>query len=148
MKAYKTWVAMTKYLNNLSELHILIATEPCRFVCGFERQPRSRLFKGKCVLLCNLALRLLEMIWLRVFKGQLNSEWIFAVIVSFKLPTKNLKSNKLPGQKSFKFMVGILWEMMTSKIHSEFNWPLALDLQQFSPTFQGYFSNIQTGVIQ
>ena len=35
-----------------------------------------------------------------------------------------LPSNKLPGQKSFKFLVGILEETMTSKIHSEFNWPL------------------------
>ena len=37
-----------------------------------------------------------------------------------------LPSNKLPGQKSFKFLVGILGETMTSKIHSECNWPLLL----------------------
>ena len=35
-----------------------------------------------------------------------------------------LPSNKLPGQKSETFLVGILGETMTSKIHSEFNWPL------------------------
>jgi hypothetical protein len=32
-----------------------------------------------------------------------------------------LPSNKLPRQKSLKFLVGILEEMMTSKIHSELN---------------------------
>ena len=35
-----------------------------------------------------------------------------------------LPSNKLPGQKSLEFLVGILGETMTSWIHSEFNWPL------------------------
>ena len=35
-----------------------------------------------------------------------------------------LPSNQLPGQKSEKFLVGILGETMTSQIHSEFNWPL------------------------
>ena len=46
-------------------------------------------------------------------KGQLNSELIHDVIVSPKMPTKNLKdfSNYLQGQK---FLVGILGEMMTS----------------------------------
>ena len=35
-----------------------------------------------------------------------------------------LSSNKLPGHKSLNFLVGILGETMTSKIYSEFNWPL------------------------
>ena len=38
------------------------------------------------------------------FKGQLNSEWIYEVIISPKMPTKNYQdfcpSNKFPGQKS------------------------------------------------
>ena len=38
--------------------------------------------------------------------------------------TSALPANKLPGQKSFKYLVGILGEAMTSWIHSEFNWPL------------------------
>ena len=53
-------------------------------------------------------------------KGQLNSEWIYEyeVIVSPKMPTTKfqisaLPSNKLPGQKSGKFLVGILGETMT-----------------------------------
>ena len=56
--------------------------------------------------------------WVR--KVQLNSEWSYEVIVSPKMPTKNLKdfcpipSNKLPWQKPFKFLVGILGETMTS----------------------------------
>ena len=45
-----------------------------------------------------------------------------------------LPSNKLPGQKSFKFLVGILGETMTSQIYSEFNWPLVVYLT----TKQGY----------
>ena len=35
-----------------------------------------------------------------------------------------LTSNKLPGQQSEKCLVCILGEMVTSSIHSEFNWPL------------------------
>ena len=31
---------------------------------------------------------------------------------------------QLPGQKFFKFLVGILGETMTTQFHSEFNWPL------------------------
>ena len=54
-----------------------------------------------------------------VHKGQLNSEWIYEVIISPKMPTKNLKdfcpgSLLLLWQKSFKFLVGILGETMTS----------------------------------
>ena len=41
-----------------------------------------------------------------------------------------LPSNKPPGQKSEKFLVGILGEMMTSEIHSEFNWPLPLNIKK------------------
>ena len=41
-----------------------------------------------------------------------------------------LPSNKRPGQKSFKFLVGILGETMTSSIHSEFNWPLTIYIFQ------------------
>ena len=40
-------------------------------------------------------------------KGQLNSEWIYEVIVSPKMPTKKLKDfcpGSLLGQKSFKFL--------------------------------------------
>ena len=62
-------------------------------------------------------------------KGQLNSEWIYEVIISPKMPTKNFKYfcpgsllEGRVGQKSLKFLVGILGEMMTSLIHSEFNW--------------------------
>ena len=49
-------------------------------------------------------------------KVQLNSEWIYEVIVSPKMPTRisALPSNKLPGQKSEKFLLGILGETMTS----------------------------------
>ena len=49
-------------------------------------------------------------------KDQLNSEWIYEVIVSPKMPTKNVKDfcpTLLPGQKSLKFLVGILGETMT-----------------------------------
>ena len=52
-----------------------------------------------------------------VSKGQLNSELIYEVIVSLKMPTKNFPdfcSNKLPGQKSGIILVGILGETMTS----------------------------------
>ena len=47
-----------------------------------------------------------KIIWLRY----VNSEWVYELMVSPKMPTKNLKdlcplSNKLPGQKSF--LVGI-----------------------------------------
>ena len=53
------------------------------------------------------------------FKGQLNSEWIYEVIVSHKMPTKILRvsalpSNKPRGQKSLTFLAGILGETMTS----------------------------------
>ena len=41
-------------------------------------------------------------------KGQLNSEWIYDVIVSPKMPTLPTK-----GQKSLKFLIGILGEKMT-----------------------------------
>ena len=44
-----------------------------------------------------------------------------------------LPSNKLPGQKSLKFLVGILGETMTSWIHSEFNWPLSCPNQPLFP---------------
>ena len=54
------------------------------------------------------------------FKGQLNSECIYEVIISPKMPTKNyitkisaLPSNKLPGQKSENFLVGILGGTIT-----------------------------------
>ena len=49
-------------------------------------------------------------------EGQLNSELIYEVIVSPKMPNKNLKDFCLGriGQKSFKFLVGIFGERMTS----------------------------------
>ena len=55
-----------------------------------------------------------------VSKGQLNSEWIYDVIVSPKMPTKNFK-DFCPGSffrggraEIFKILVGILGETMTS----------------------------------
>ena len=65
-------------------------------------------------------------------KGQLNSEWIYEFMVSPKMQT----FNKLPGQKAFKFLVGILGETMISSIHSEFNWPLG---QKSSQNLIGFF---------
>ena len=61
-------------------------------------------------------------------KGRLNSEWIFEVIISPKIPTKNVTDffPERVGQKSEKFLVGILGETMISSIHSEFNWPLKI----------------------
>ena len=52
-------------------------------------------------------------------KGQLNSERIYEVIFSPKSQPKiteisALSSNKLPGQKSLGFLVGIFGEKMTS----------------------------------
>ena len=49
-------------------------------------------------------------------KGQLNSEWIYEVIVSPKMPNKKFPDfcPNLSGQKSGKFLVGILGETMTS----------------------------------
>ena len=63
-------------------------------------------------------------------KGQLNLEWIYEVIVSPKMPTKNFPDfcPTLSGQKSGKILVGILGQMMTSQIHSESNWPLGFIL--------------------
>ena len=43
--------------------------------------------------------------------------WLYAVFLATILVC-------LLGQKSLKCLVGILGETMTSKIHSEFNWPL------------------------
>ena len=56
---------------------------------------------------------------LEAFKGQLNSEWIYEVIVSPKMPTKHYQDfcpeSLLEGRtETFKFLVGILGEMMTS----------------------------------
>ena len=49
-------------------------------------------------------------------KGQLNSEWIYEVIVSPKMPTKIFPDfcPERVGQKSGKILVGILGETMTS----------------------------------
>ena len=87
-------------------------------------------------------------------KGQIKSEWIYEVIVTPKMQTKNYKdfcpskqtriiakqtayfhqkiTKKsatilvcLVGQKSLQFFVCILGETMTSWINSEFKWPLA-----------------------
>ena len=62
-------------------------------------------------------------------KGQLNSEWIYEVIFSPKMPTKITKisalpSNKLPGQKSFKLKVVSVYELKIVKIESCQNWKL------------------------
>ena len=53
---------------------------------------------------------------LAVSKGQLNSEWIYEVIVSPKMPTKIFPDfcPTYSGQKSGKILVGILGETMTS----------------------------------
>ena len=60
----------------------------------------------------------IEQTFIFIYKGQLNSEWIYEVIISPKMPTKHLKDPypliNFQGQKSFKFFVGILVEMMTS----------------------------------
>ena len=69
----------------------------------------------------DLMRKLSTKIWYAIIpnsKGQLNSEWIYEVIVSPKMPTKNqgflpYPLNKLPGQKSLKYLVGILGETMT-----------------------------------
>ena len=49
-------------------------------------------------------------------KGQLNLEWIYEVIVSPKMPTKNFPDfcPTLSGQKSGIILVSILGETMTS----------------------------------
>ena len=49
-------------------------------------------------------------------KGQLNSEWIYEVIVPPKMPTKSFPDvcPERVGQKSGIFLVGILGETMTS----------------------------------
>ena len=49
-------------------------------------------------------------------KGQLNSEWIYEVMVAPKMPDKNFPDfcPTLLGQKSGKNFVGILGETMTS----------------------------------
>ena len=63
-----------------------------------------------------------------------NLEWIYEVIIFPQIPTKNFSdfcpTNKSPGQKSEKLLVGILGETMTSYIHSENNWPLVKNCQQ------------------
>ena len=49
-------------------------------------------------------------------KGQLNSEWIFEVIISSKMPTKHFPDfcPVRVEQKSGKFLVGILGDLMAS----------------------------------
>ena len=53
---------------------------------------------------------------LTLCKGQLNSEWIYEVIVYPKMPTKIFPDfcPERVGQKSGKILVGILGETMTS----------------------------------
>ena len=65
------------------------------------------------------------------YKGQLNSEWKYEVIVSPKFPTKNYKDfcpgSLLEGRAEISVIFGWdLGETMTSYNHSEFNWPLAI----------------------
>ena len=69
-------------------------------------------------------------------KGQFNSEWIYEVLFLPKCQPKITKisalpSNKLSGQKSSKCLVGILGKTMTSKIHSDFNWPLVFIIHTY-----------------
>ena len=65
-----------------------------------------------------------------VSKSQLNSEWIYEVNVSSKMPTKN-NQDFCPGSllegraEILKVLVGIWGGTMTSQIYSEFNRPLA-----------------------
>ena len=65
------------------------------------------------LLMCEIENSISQSQHARIFlKGQLNSEWIYEVIVSPQMPTKNLKGNKLPGQKSFIFLVNdIFWKL-------------------------------------
>ena len=69
-------------------------------------------FKNQSQAICIIVSRLK----LNSAKGQLNSEWIFEVIDSPKIPTKNFPdfSSERVGQKSGKILVGILGETMTS----------------------------------
>ena len=68
----------------------------------------------------------MQIFW-RFAKGPLISEWIYEVIVSPKIRTKNCQDfcPHYTGQKSWQFFVCILEETMTSWIHSENNWPLS-----------------------
>ena len=62
-------------------------------------------------------------------KGQLISEWIYEVIVSPKIQTKNCQDFCCPhytGQISWQFFFHILGETMTSSIYSENSWPLVV----------------------
>ena len=53
------------------------------------------------LLMCEIENSISQSQHARIFlNGQLNSEWIYEVIVSPQMPTKNLKDNKLQGQKS------------------------------------------------
>ena len=65
-----------------------------------------------------------------MLKGQLISEWIYDLIVSPKIWTKNCQDFCPPytGQKSWQFFICILGETMTSKIHSEIDWPLVVKI--------------------
>ena len=66
-------------------------------------------------------------------KGQLISEWMYELIVSPKIRTKNCQDicPHSTGQKSWQLFVRILGETMTSQIHSEIVWPLDLDINSF-----------------
>ena len=68
-------------------------------------------------------------------KGQLNSEWIYEVIVSPKIPTKNYRDSwpgsLLEGRAEISV---ILEEIMTSSIHSEFDWPFLQCVSRYGPT--------------
>ena len=65
-------------------------------------------------------------------KGQSISEWIFEVIVSPKIQMKNCQDfcPHYTGQKSWRSFIHILGETMTSKIHSEIDWPLKISKSQ------------------
>ena len=62
-------------------------------------------------------------------KGQLISEWMYELIVSPKIRTKNCQDicPHSTGQKAWQLFVRILGETMTSQIHSEIVWPLEFD---------------------
>ena len=72
------------------------------------------------LLMCEIENSISQSQHARIYlKSQLNSEWTYEVIVSPQMPTKKFlvfypPSNKLPGQKSLQFFVGIFGETMTS----------------------------------
>ena len=59
-------------------------------------------------------------------KGGLNSEWIYEVIISPKMPTKKYfcPGSLLQGRAEILVIFGWHFEWNDDLINSEFNWPL------------------------